>query len=155
MKKLNRFLLSALLILAPAFAAPAFAQQINTNIVGYTLTTDVCQNPTVAKTHALVNISTATTTQLVALSGVTVVYVCNFTASVVGTTPTVLFETGTGSACGTGTASITGTFAPTTGSVLKAEGAGVQFQGAAGGALCVVSGGTTPSIQGYVVYVQQ
>jgi hypothetical protein len=111
----------------------------------------VCQG---APASVSVNISSAATTQVVALSGSTVVYVCSFFLSVNGTNPTVQFEYGTGSSCATSPVVLTGAIAPLTGSVITA-GALVQFQTAPGNALCIVSAGTTPSIQGYVTYVQR
>lgn len=128
---------------------------LNVQLVGLIYTSDVCQNPTIAKSHAAVNIASPTTTQLVALSTGKTVYVCNFTASLAGTTPTIQFETGTGSACVTSPTVLTGAFAPTSGSMLKLEGAGVQFQGAASKELCAVTVGTGASAQGYIDYVQQ
>jgi hypothetical protein len=115
---------------------------------------DPCQSPAVVKSSVAVNIASATTTQLVALSGTTKVYVCGFSASMMGTTPAITFEYGTGTTCGTGTTALTGAFAPTAGSVLNIGQGGTAFAGIAGNALCALSGGT-PSIQGVLTYVQQ
>jgi len=136
--------------------APGFAQQnLNVNVTGYTLTTDVCQNPIVPKSSLAVNIATATTTQLVALSTGETISVCGFSASLMGTTPSIEFENGTGTTCGTGTTALTGTFAPTSGSFLHLGFGPVQFAAPVSNALCAVSGGTTPSIQGILVYVKR
>lgn len=121
---------------------------------------DPCLNPNVAKSFAVVNISTATTTELVAAPSVAgqVVYMCALTVTVTGTSPTLLFKTGTkvSTACDTGAASQSGTYAVTTGSFVKIDAnGGALLTGAASGELCLTSGGTTPSIQGNLVYVQQ
>lgn len=121
---------------------------------------DPCSNPNVAKAFAVVNISTATTTELVAAPAVAtqVTYVCGFTATVTGTSPTLLFKTGTkvSTACDTGPTSQSGTYAVTSGSFIKIDAnGGTILTGAAGGELCLTSGGTTPSIQGNLAYVTQ
>ena len=114
---------------------------------------DPCLNPNVAKSSVSVGISTATTTQLVALSGTKLVYVCGGTLTT-GASTTVAFEYGTGSACGTGTTALTGVMAPATGGVLNLGGDGTRFAAIAGNALCAVTTGTG-GLNGYVQYVQQ
>lgn len=104
------------------------------------------------KTTVSVAISTATTTQLVALAAGKTVYVCGVAVSI-GATTTVQFEYGTGSACGTGTTALTGVFAPSTGSVLNISGEGTKISTIASNALCAVSTGTG-GINGVVSYVQ-
>ena len=117
---------------------------------------DPCYNPLVSKSSVALTISTATTTQLVALSAGKSIYVCNVSASMMGTTPAFTLEYGTGSSCGTGTTALTGAYAPTAGSLLTVGGTGsVVVMAPAGNALCAVSGGTTPNIQGILTYVQQ
>jgi hypothetical protein len=117
---------------------------------------DACANPNVVKSSVAVNISGAAgTTELVAPSGTKSVYACYFTATVVGTTPTVLFEYGTSTAC-TGTTALTGTMAiPTTTTVTLSAGGNTVITAPASQGLCLVAGGTTPSIQGVLSYVQQ
>lgn len=117
-------------------------------------TGDPCLDPNVAKSTVVVNISSATTTQLVALSGSTIVYVCGLSATIAGTTPTLLMEYGTGASCGTGTTALTGTFAPTAGTLMSLAVDGTEMKSIAGNAICLVSGGT-PSIQGVLTYIQQ
>jgi hypothetical protein len=63
----------------------------------------------VVKQSVAVNIMTATTTSIVTVSGSTKVFVCGFTFSMTGTTPTFQFEYGTGAAC-TNPVVLTGTF---------------------------------------------
>ena len=117
---------------------------------------DACANPSVAKSSVAVNISgTAGTTELVAPSGTKAVSACYFVATVVGTAPTILFEYGTSTAC-TGTTALTGTMAiPTTTILTMHAGGDTVFQTPASQGLCLVAGGTTPSIQGVLTYVQQ
>lgn len=121
---------------------------------------DPCLNPNVAKSFAAVNISgAAATNELVAAVAGKTVYMCSLQASVVGTSPTIQFETGTkvSTACDTGAVVKSGTFAIVTTSLAKFSGDGgtTNLTGASGGELCLVAGGTTPSIQGTLVFVQQ
>jgi hypothetical protein len=142
-----------------AFAGIAQAQAgPGVTVAIYTVGSDYCQNPSIAKTSVAVNISSATTTELVAASAGKKVYLCKFNASVAGTAPTIIFKTGTkvSTACDTTPTSLTGTYAITTGTVLDLSGApGVTMQSIVSGELCLTSGGTGPSIQGVAVYVQR
>jgi hypothetical protein len=138
------------------------ARSIVTNASGNLVTTlpttsDPCQNPTIAKSSAVINIGAAATTKVVDTSASTVVYVCGFTASLAGTTPTVVFKTGThGSAdCDTSSASLTGIFAPSTGSVIALSGAGTLMKSIAGGQICATTVGSGSSFQGVLNFVQQ
>lgn len=126
--------------------------------------TDPCQDLSQLKTSAVVNIASATTTQLVALSGSTVVYVCAYDIwATAGTNPSLQFEYGTGASCGTGTTTLTGAMASgvtvsttAAGPDFKTPSADVTlFKTPAGNALCAVSGGTGPNLQGYITFVQQ
>lgn len=131
-----------------------------TNIAG---ASDPCSDVSAIKSSATVNISSATTTQLVALSGTTSVYVCGYQlAAGAGTNPSIQFEYGTGASCGTGTTALTGAMA--TGVTVSTTVAGPVFSAGpdatvlktpSGNALCLVSGGTTPNWQGFISYVQQ
>jgi hypothetical protein len=110
------------------------------------------------KQSVSVNTTTATTTQLVALSTGKITYVCGFVASLSGTAPTAQFEYGTGSACGTASPTVlTGPFIPSTGSVLNLGGGdSTKFATAVSTELCLVTGGTgTPTVAGVLTYVQQ
>jgi hypothetical protein len=125
------------------------AATVAANIAG---SGDPCINPNVLKTSAVVNITTATTTQLVAISGTTSVYVCGFYGTqVVGTAATYTWEYGAGSTCGTGTTALSGAIIG--GGFTPPTMAGMHT--IAGQALCVLTGGTSPSMQGTLVYVQQ
>ncbi len=119
-------------------------------------TGDVCQNPTIAKVSASIVISTATTTQLVALSASKIIYVCSLNFTTGGTTPTYQFKYGTQTTtpCDTGAANISGAFAPVSGSTFIAMGSGVLMQTTASQQLCVTTGGTTPAANGFITFVQ-
>lgn len=119
---------------------------------------DPCQSPAINKPSVAINITTATTTEVVAAVASAKVFVCGWSLTAGGTTPTALIETGTKTttACDTGAAALTGAMAPSVGANLKSAGTGaMQVTGAASGEICIVSGGTTPSLQGYLSYVQQ
>lgn len=120
-----------------------------------TATNDPCMDPNVVKASAVVNIASATTTQIVALASGNFINVCAWALTVAGTAPSYQFEYGTGASCGTGTTVLTGTFLPTVGSFTAINGDVSLFRTAASNALCIVSAGTGPSIQGVVTYVQQ
>lgn len=112
---------------------------------------DPCMDPNVAKS----SVAVTATGELVALTASQVVYACGFYATLGGTTPTVQFQTGTGSACGTGTANLSGAFAPTVGVDLVLGHGGTIMKSATSGALCIALAGTTPTIAGVMSYVKQ
>ncbi len=113
---------------------------------------DPCLVPGVAKSSA--TISLTATAQLVALVSGQTVYVCNasFTAAT-GTAATYQFQYGTGTNCGTGTTNLTGTMIG--GSPISLGWGGTSIKTGASNALCLALGGTTPSAQGVVTYIQQ
>lgn len=126
--------------------------------------TDSCQDLSQQKSSVPVAVTaSATTTQLVAISGTTTVYVCGYQLAVsAGTAPTVQFEYGTGAACGTGTTVLTGVMgtgvtvaAGVAGPIFTAGNDVTLFKAPAGNALCLVTGGTTPTVGGFVTFVQQ
>ena len=138
-------------------AVPALSANVYvTNSVSQSGTQlDPCANPNVAKSSAAVNITSATTTQLVPVSATKTIYVCNLTASMMGTLPTLYLEYGTSTTC-VGTTALTGVFAPTSGSVLSLGWGGTVVTVAATNGLCIVTTGTgSPSFQGVLTYVQQ
>jgi hypothetical protein len=115
--------------------------------------------PVACDKQAAVNISTATTTSIVAVSGSTAVYVCAYHLYVVsGTLPSFVIEGGTGAACVTTQAPLTGTFGGIAGAIGESfqagSGIGAILSTAASSALCIVSGGTVPNIQGWLRYAQ-
>lgn len=122
--------------------------------------TDPCQSSANPKQSVVINIATATTTNLVAISGTTSIYVCGFAVSFGSTisADTIQFEYGTGATCGSGTTVLTGAF--NTNGLLTGQmaygGAGqTVFKTVAAQGLCAVTTvGTGPSIQGVLTFVQ-
>lgn len=101
----------------------------------------------------VVNVSTATTTQVIAAPAGKSIFVCSASVTVNGSTPTMQFEYGTGGTCGTGTTLLSGAFAPTAGSFMyMGANIGLLFNVPITNGLCIISGGTTPSIQGLITY---
>lgn len=145
-------LLLCLAIAGTAQVGPIASVQV------YSSTSDLCQNPSVAKSSVAVNISTATTTELVAAVASKHVWLCKLNVTVAGTSPTIVFKTGTkvSTACDTSPTSLSGTYAITSGSTFDVSAtSGTPFESISGGEMCLTSGGTTPSIQGVAVYVQR
>jgi hypothetical protein len=151
---MKRILSLVLVLAALAFAnLPALAQS----------QADPCQSSAVAKSSVAVAISSATTTQLVALQPGMTVYVCGFSiAAGAGTNPSIKFEYGTGTTCGTGTTVLTGAMA--TGVTVSTTAPGpiftysppsTAFKTPAANALCVVTAGASVNVQGFVTFVQQ
>jgi hypothetical protein len=151
---LTRLVLSIAALLVLAGMRPAFAQQ-----PWY----DPCT--TGLKSTVSFNISSATTTSLIAPVTGANIYVCSFDVNQAGGTGTILFEYGTGSTCGTGTQTITGPFtantsAGTTTNVSTPNHGYTQFNTVLAGVanpsvrLCALSTGTIVQ-SGYLLYVQQ
>jgi hypothetical protein len=125
---------------------------------------DPCASSGSAKSSVSISIASATTTQLIALFGQRSIYVCGGYLAV-GTSATsaatAQFEYGTGASCGTGTTILTGTMGTQTATAgIDAQpiplSAGVtNFTAPPGNALCLVTAGTTVSVQGYLSYVAQ
>lgn len=119
-----------------------------------------CFDPGTTQNSVIFNLATAATTQLIAPSGSTVIYVCGFSSTMVGTlaADTLLLETGTGATCGTGTSVKTGTYNSgilTAGAVSIAQNVPLK-PSAAGDGLCIITTvGTGPAINGTVSYVQK
>lgn len=127
-------------------------------------TTDPCQNPSVMKQSAKINVTSTTASLLVAVNGSKTTYVCGGVFTIQGSATTVgtlQFEYGTQTTnpCDTGTNTLTGTFAgninanvPT---VIPLGNGSLQLRTASAVQLCAVATGTTISIQGYITFVQQ
>lgn len=102
---------------------------------------------------AAINVSTATTTQIVALSAAKSIYVTSLNV-IAGGTGNITFEYGTGSTCGTGTTALTGAYPLTAQNGLAlGSGVGPVLVVPAGDALCVL---TSASVQmsGSISYTQ-
>lgn len=107
-----------------------------------------------AMQYAPVSISTAATTKLVSGVANNRIVVCGYNMSVAGTTPTFQFEYGFGVSCGTGTATITGAYAPISGSMASFGGANQSIMAANTSAdLCLVTTGTGVTFEGVLDYV--
>ena len=132
---------------------------LQANIVGV----DPCASSNVAKQSALFNIATAATTALVAPSASTVVFVCSFSmtiSQVITTANTIKFIQGTGAACATAPADLTGTYGAggitAAAPIVIMSGGSTLFKTAAAGGLCLVTAiGATGNFSGVVTYVQQ
>jgi hypothetical protein len=120
-------------------------------------TTDPC-NPSSTIQKLSVIISETVSTQLVSTAGTANIYVCGYSFTISGSaTATAQFTSGTGAACATGTTNITGTYLGNTNGPLIVNGPtdGYVFKVLNGLNLCLAVGGTTPSAQGVLTYVQQ
>jgi hypothetical protein len=156
---------------APTGAGTASAVNI-TQVLGaapsatnplFVATGDPCTSA--AKSSAAINITTATTTALVAVSGSTTVYVCGFSITIAPSATTAdvaAFEYGSGVACATSPISLTGGFGNgdlTTASpvvpVSYGGGGATIFKSAASNGVCMITAGTTVNVQGVLTYVQQ
>lgn len=116
---------------------------------------DPCASAAIDKSSFSVAISTATTTAVQAGTAGKRIYVCAFTIIYTsGTTPTVQFEVGTGGTCTSPTAK-TGVIAvqATAGTGLIVGAGHTLFSGAAGQDMCILSAGTTPTVNGWVTFV--
>lgn len=101
---------------------------------------------------AVINVTAAATTELVALTAAQTIRVCSFviTESLAGTAQ---FVYGTGTNCGTGTTNITGAMAMATSGVLAiSTGNGSVFRTASANALCLAA--VTGNITGFVTYAK-
>lgn len=108
---------------------------------------------TQASASVPINVSTATTTQLVALSGSTVIRVTSFDV-IAGGSGSITFVYGTGTNCGTGTTSLTGAYPLTAqAGIAKGSGLGPVLIVPAGNALCVTTSAAV-QMSGSVSYTQ-
>lgn len=129
-----------------------------TNIAG---ASDPCQDVSAIKTSAFANITTATTTALVAPSAGLNIYVCSYQISSFSTTTTntVILENGTGASCVTSPTALSPTYSNSTFSapIVWQEGpAATLFATGASQGLCALTTvGSTPIIAVRVSYVQQ
>jgi hypothetical protein len=111
------------------------------------------RDPVLCTQSVAVTGAAAATVELVALSAGKRVYVCGFVLNGAGAT-TATFKTGTGSACGSGTASLTGAMKFVDGSsVTYGGGPGYVMKSPAGNALCWTNSATV-QVSGVVSYAQ-
>lgn len=117
---------------------PGSAVPANNNMVGGQAGANAANIPLTQATLPI-SVSTATTTQLLALSSGKAIYVTAVDV-VAGGTGNITFEYGTGSTCGTGTTTLTGAYNLTAQSGLaKGNGAGAVWVIPAGNAFCVLT----------------
>lgn len=128
---------------------------------------DACASPGIAKLSVAIALTSAATSQLIALSGSTVIYVCGFTATVPNTATTATslkFIAGTGTNCGTVTATLTGPLGSNDAAAVSANPIVLNYGGSAmtifatpaASELCaVVTGNGTLDISGVLTYVQK
>lgn len=145
MKKLFKVMAVALGLMLLPLAAHA-------QIVGPT-GPGVCANPTLPRYS--VSITGTASSQLVTGNAAQRIHVCDFYWSN-ASAGTAQLEYGTGSTCGTGTTALTGAM---TGSlpfpVMSADGNDVLKVPSVSQNLCVILGGTSPSVAGFLTYVLQ
>ncbi len=146
------------LMLLPALAWAGGPVTITGTVTTASTAADVCQKGA-AKTYVTLS-GLAATTQIGAPTPGENWYVCDWSIQAAsGTTPTVGFEYGTGTTCGTGTTVL---IAPFNFDVSAYQiwnspgGSQTKFSAgtADGNALCLTVGGTTPVINGIVTLVQ-
>jgi hypothetical protein len=151
-------------------SASGWASEVLFNAPGNTTSTNIsgaasdpCVSSSTTKLSVPINITTATTTQLVPLAAGQAIYVCGVSATIAPsatTADTFLLEYGTGSNCGTGTTVLSGPFGA--GDVNTAQppilitfgDPGTTTTAPASNALCLLSAGATVNIQGVLSYVQ-
>lgn len=113
-----------------------------------------CQNPSATLVSITGATAGTTAVQIVALSGVTKIYVCSLTViGVSGTTPTFSLVQGTGSNCVTGQTVLVQSWATTAATIYAF--ANPVAVSVAGNALCYLDTGTTPIQRYTMTYIQQ
>lgn len=106
-----------------------------------------------APSSVAINVSTATTTQLVAINASTAIYVTSYDV-IAGGTGNITFVYGTGASCVTGTTSLTGPYPLTAqAGIAKGSGVGTLLKVPAGNALCVTTSAAV-QMSGSVSYQQ-
>lgn len=126
-----------ILWLALILTVPANAQ--STQQLCYTSNGSNCIQSVAASKSVPINTNTATTTELVALSGTKSIFVTSFEL-VATAANTAKFVYGTGTACGTGQQNLTGAYGLTTFSILsKGNGLGAILFVPSGNALCIIT----------------
>ena len=124
-------------------------------------TSDFCESPAFIKSSASIAFSSATTTAIVPAVAGKVIYPCFVTLTMSsGTNATITFKSGTHTTndCDTGTVTYPGTMAvsSTSGALYAFGGAGhdVFSPTAASAQFCITTGGTSPTGNGWITYVQ-
>lgn len=132
-----RYIIAAFLSI---FATFAQAQSVHSSLC-YTTNGINCAASIQASQSAAINISTATTTQLVALAVGQTIYVTSWDVMAGGTSNFTL-EYGTGTACATGTTTLTGAYPLIAqAGISKGNGLGPVLIVPPGNALCALTSG--------------
>lgn len=101
---------------------------------------------------AVVNVTAAATTEIVALTAAQTIRVCSFVTTI-SLSGTAQFVYGTGTNCGTGTTNLTGAMALATASPVSiSSGNGSLFRTASANALCLSA--VTGNVTGFVTYAK-
>lgn len=107
---------------------------------------------TVCDSSAVITVSAAATTEIVALTASRSIRVCSFSASI-SLAGTAQWVTGTGTNCGSGTTNLTGAYSIATGvTTQQGSGLGEIFKTPASNALCLTA--VTGNISGVVSYAK-
>jgi hypothetical protein len=123
--------------------------------------TDSCQDLSQIKSSAFANITTATTTALVAPSGTTNILVCGYEITSFSTTTanTVILENGTGASCATSPTALSPTMTNSTSAqpvIWRRDGGHTLFSTGTSQGLCALTTvGSTPNITIWITYIQQ
>ncbi len=147
---MKRFILAGLMLVGLCLMEGQVHAQVNANPI------DPCAR--FPRQSIAINVSSATTTQLVPLLAGASIYVCSGYLNQVNGTGSLGLEYGTGTNCGTGTKELNGPILASTAAsgvtTTSLDGIdGNQFFVPAGNALCAISTGTIKQT-GYISYVQ-
>jgi hypothetical protein len=113
---------------------------------------DLCQSPT----STPVAISSATTSKLISGTAGQQTRICGFLLSFTGTNFQFVQGATVSTPCDTGATNLSGAFAPATAAPIPYGGAGMSIIIAkAGQDVCVITTGSTPSLQGVLSSVQE
>jgi hypothetical protein len=138
--------------LACTNAAASLVAQCVQNVNAYLFNGSTWDRPFTCPSTAAVNVTAGSTTQIVGLSGTTVIRVCSVSLGI-SVTGTVNVVTGTGTNCGTPT-TISNAIPLATGQLWQqATGPGVSlFRSTAGGEICIAA--VTGNVTGFITYAQ-
>jgi hypothetical protein len=161
---MRRLIFSVLLVLVGVLPAAAQTRIAGSDASGnpapYGAVNATLPTSGLCTSHVVVNQTSATTTQLVALTAGQSIYICGWSINVIGAAgpPTWKLVTGTGAACASGTADLTGTYSSTTTTTAVehfAYGGGVGYviKAPVSQAVCITSTTTSPQ-RGVLTYAK-
>jgi len=157
MKKIGIVTMLLVLVVAvfSALAGPS------DTVVIYPISADPCQNPSTAKSSAIVTGATATTSLTVALTASKSIYVCGLSIYIPGaanlTTFTLVSGTTTTTPCDTGAVNLTGAQGITSviGTNINMGYGGTIVKVPSGKNLCTTQAGTNSAMTGVITYIKQ